>query len=50
MATIRPIASASVSFALLLALLSAPAEAQHLDIADAKVIDLTHPIDANTIF
>ena len=50
MATIHPIVSASVSFALLLALLSAPAEAQHLDIADAKVIDLTHPIDANTIF
>jgi kynurenine formamidase len=50
MSTIRPIVSASVSLALAFALLSAPAAAQHLDIAAAKVIDLTHPIDANTIF
>lgn len=50
MSIIRPVVSASVSLALYFALLSAPAAAQHLDIAAAKVIDLTHPIDASTIF
>ncbi len=50
MPMLRPVVSASVSLALYLALLSAPAAAQSLDIAAAKVVDLTHPIDANTIF
>jgi len=42
--------TASASLALLVAIALVPATAQGLDIAGAKVVDLTHPIDANTIF
>ena len=50
MSTIRRVVLAAVSLALPMAVRSPPAGAQGLDIAAAKVIDLTHPIDANTIF
>lgn len=46
----RFIVSASLPLAVAFALLSTPAPAQGLDIAAAKTIDLTHAIDANTIF
>ena len=50
MFTNRFIVPALASFAAALVLLPAPAIAQGLDLAAAKVVDLTHPIDASTIF
>ena len=50
MSTIRRVVLASVSLALPMAVLSPPAGAQGFDLAAAKVVDLTHPIDASTIF
>ncbi len=41
---------ASVSLALPMAILPPPVGAQGFDLAAAKVIDLTHSIDASTIF
>jgi kynurenine formamidase len=50
MSTIRRVVLASVSLALSMAVLSPPARDQGFDLATAKVVDLTHPIDATTIF
>ena len=50
MSILRSVVSGSVSLALLVAAPLAQAAAQGLDIAAAKVVDLTHPIDASTIF
>ena len=50
MSTIRRVVLASVSMALPLAVLSPSAGAQGFDLAATKVVDLTHPIDASTIF
>jgi len=50
MFTIRFVVPALASFAAAFVPLSVPALAQSLDLAAAKVIDLTHPIDASTIF
>jgi hypothetical protein len=41
---------ASVSLALPMAILPPPVGAQGFDLAAAKVVDLTHSIDASTIF
>jgi kynurenine formamidase len=50
MSMLRNVVSVSVPLVFLVALPPAQAAAQGLDIAVAKVVDLTHPIDANTIF
>jgi len=50
MSMLRSVVSGSLSLALLVAAPLAQAAAQGLDIAAAKVVDLTHPIDASTIF
>jgi kynurenine formamidase len=50
MSMISRVVLASVSLALSMAVLSPPARAQGFDLATAKVVDLTHPIDATTIF
>jgi len=46
----RAIAPAFIMLGACLLLSAAPASAQGLDIATAKTVDLTHPIDTDTIF
>lgn len=50
MSLLRPVARALGPLVLLFAVPALPAVAQGFDLATAKVVDLTHPIDASTIF